>query len=130
MDLPTLFNESLFVANRLIEANARADALIVLRLLAENEAFGSVRMIACVNCGIVEEQLGNGPAALNWYDRGMAIEAPFPTRFAARQKADLLVRMGRADDGLALYLELLSGPLEEQDAAAIRAAMAALDGGA
>jgi hypothetical protein len=128
MDLPALFGESLFVANRLLDAGSRADALTVLRLLAENEAFGDVRMIACVNCGIVEEQLGNGPAALNWYERAMALEAPHPGRFAARQKADLLVRMGRADEGLALYLELLAGPLQAQDDEAIRAAIAALDG--
>jgi hypothetical protein len=127
MDLESLFNESLFVASRLMEANNRQDALTVLRLLAENEAFGPVRAIGCVNCGIVEEQNGRVGEALAWYDRGMAIEAARPTRIAARHKADLLVRSGREDDGLALYLELLAGPLEANDAQAIRAAVAKLD---
>jgi hypothetical protein len=127
MTLSDLFGESLFVANRLLEAGNRPDALTVLRLLAENEAFGPVRSIACVNCAIVEEQLGNAMASLAWFDRGIAIEAATPGRVAARFKADLLVRMGRVDEGLALYLELLAGPLQDGDAAAIRTAMAQLD---
>lgn len=129
MDLPALFNESLFVANRLLEAGNRPDALVVLRLLAENEAFGSVRCIACVNCAIVEEQLGNPMASVAWYDRGIAIEAAGDSRIAARHKADLLLRMGRTEDALALCLELLAGPLREEDAAPIRATMAQLGAG-
>ena len=127
MDLQPLFDEALYVANRLLEKGARDDALVVLRLLAENEAFGAVRVIACVNCGIVSEQRGDATGAMAWYDRAVALESSQASRLAAQRKADLLARMGRTADALAVYLELLAGPLEAKDEQAIRAAGTALD---
>lgn len=129
MDLQDLFNESLFVANRLLGANASEDALIVLTLAAENEAFGDVRVIACTNCAIVSANLGRIQDAFAWYDRGIALEAAHPTRLAARRKAALHAEVGRTQDALALYLELLAGPLDDGDADEIRAAIATLDAG-
>ena len=127
MDPQELFNESLFVASRLVEANSREDALTVLRLLAENEAFGAVRVIACTNCALVSEQLGRYEQALDWYDRGIALELPEEMRIASRYKADLLARLGRTKESLALYLELLAQPLRAEDAEAIRIALAELE---
>jgi tetratricopeptide (TPR) repeat protein len=126
-DLQPLFEESLHVANRMLGSGATSDALTVLTLLAGNERFGDVRSIACVNCAIVAGNLGRVDDAIAWLDRGIALEAPRPTRIAARHKAGLLVQVGREEQALALYLELLAGPISEQDAEAIHAALAALD---
>jgi len=128
MPLKELFDEGLYVASRLMEANNRHDALTVLQLLAENEAFGDVRMMACINCALVSGYLGNVDDALAWYDRAIAIEAAHATRFAARRKAGYLAEIGRNDESLALYMELLSGPLPPEEAEQIRAAIDALDG--
>jgi tetratricopeptide (TPR) repeat protein len=127
MDRSELFNEALFVASRLVEAGSREDALTVLRLLAEDPGYGSVRIIACTNCALVSEQLGRYEQALDWYDRGIALEGPDEMRIASRYKADLFARMGRTKESLALYLELLAQPLKAEDAEAIRVALAELE---
>jgi tetratricopeptide (TPR) repeat protein len=128
MDRSELFNEALFVASRLVEQNAREDALTVLRLLAEDPGYGPVRVIACTNCALVSVQLGRYEQALDWYDRGIALEEPGEMRVASRYKAGLLADLGRTKESLALYLELLAQPLLPTDEEAIRAALAQLDG--
>lgn len=127
MDRKSLFDEALFVASRLIENNAREDALTVLRLLAEDEAYGPVRVIACTNCALVCEQLGRYEQALDWYERGRTLEIAGEMRLASRYKADLFARLGRTQESLALYLELLAQPLKPDDAEAIRTALAELE---
>jgi tetratricopeptide (TPR) repeat protein len=127
LDRTELFNEALFVASRLVEGGAREDALTVLRLLAEDTAYGSVRVIACTNCALVSEQLGRYEQALDWYERGISLELPDEMRIASRYKADLLARLGRTKESLALYLELLAQPLKAEDAEAIRVALAELE---
>jgi tetratricopeptide (TPR) repeat protein len=129
MELKDLFDESLFVASRLMGANNQQDALTVLMLLAENQAFGDVRVIACTNCAIVSANLGRVEESLAWYDRGIALEAKHPTRLAARRKAALLGEIGRTQESLDLYLELLGEPLPATEIEAIRASMAALEAG-
>jgi len=129
MELKDLFDESLFVASRLMEANKQEDALIVLMLLARNEAFGDVRLIACTNCAIVCANLGRIQDAFAWYDQGIALEARHPTRLAARYKAALLAQVGRTQESLELFLALLAEPLPTQELDAIRASMAALEPG-
>jgi len=128
LDRSELFNEALFVASRLVEGGAREDALTVLRLLVEDPAYGSVRVIACTNCALVSEQLGRYEQALDWYERGIGLEVPGEMRIASRYKADLLARLGRTKESLALYLELLAQPLKAEDAEAIRVALAELEG--
>ena len=129
MELKDLFDESLFVANRLLGNNQSEDALTVLMLAAENEAFGDVRVIACTNCAIVSANLGRIQDAFAWYDRGIAFEQSHPTRIASRRKAVLLAEVGRTQESYALFLELLTQPLPETELAAIRAEMAQLDAG-
>lgn len=127
MELKDLFDESLFVANRLLGNNQSEDALTVLMLAAENEAFGDVRVIACTNCAIVSGNLGRIQDAFAWYDRGIALEAKHPTRLASRRKAALLAEVGRTEESLALFLELLASPLPDTELEAIRKEMAVLD---
>jgi tetratricopeptide (TPR) repeat protein len=127
MELKDLYDEGLFVASRLMEANKQEDALTVLMLLAENEAFGDVRLIACTNCAIVCGNLGRIQDAFAWYERGIAIEEKHPTRLAARRKAALLAEVGRTEESLALFLELLSLPLPAEELERIRAQMVVLD---
>ncbi|MGH8028659.1 MAG: hypothetical protein ACREO3_01865 [Arenimonas sp.] len=129
MDRTELFNEALFVASRLIEQGAREDALTVLRLLAEDEGYGAVRIIACTNCALVNVQLGRNEQALDWYDRGIALELPDEMRVASRYKAELLANLGRTTESLALYLELLAQPLKREELEAVNAAIAKLESG-
>ena len=127
MELKELFDESLFVASRLMERKATEDALTVLVLAAQNEAFGDVRMIACTNCAIVSAQLGRLDDAFAWYDRAIALEDRHPTRFASRRKAALLAETGREEESLAIFLELLAQPLPDAELEAVRNEMARLD---
>ena len=129
MDRSELFNEALFVVSRLVEQGAREDAITVLRLLAEDAAYGPVRVIACTNCALVSVQLGRYEQALDWYDRGIALERPDEMRIASRYKADLLAQLGRTKESLALYLELLAQPLKPGELEAVNAAIAALENG-
>jgi tetratricopeptide (TPR) repeat protein len=126
MDKPTLFNEALLVADKLMRQGASEDALVVLELVADNEAFGSIRVIACVNCAQVHVQRNEIEHALVWYDRGIVLEEHLHTCLAARYKATLLAEHGRAQEARELYLELLDGPLQPEDAQSIRQALAAL----
>jgi hypothetical protein len=127
MDRSDLFNQALHVASRLLERNAHDDALVVLQLLAEDEAFGSVRVIACVNCAIVHEQRNEVAHALAWYDRGVALEENLHSCVARRFKAALLANTGRTAEALEIYLALLAGPLQPEDEKAIRDAVAAIE---
>ena len=126
MDRAELFNQSLLVADRLLEQGAHEDALVVLQLVAWNEAFGGMRIIACVNCARVHVKRNEIEHALVWYDRGIAIEEHLHTCLAARYKAALLAEHGRAQEARELYLELLDGPLQPEDAQSIRHALAEL----
>jgi tetratricopeptide (TPR) repeat protein len=130
MDRTELFNAALYVASRLVEKGAGEDALVVLRLLAEDEAYGDVRVIACTNCALVSTQLGRNEDALGWYDRGIALERPGEMRIASRYKAQLYADLGRPREALELYLALLAGPLIPKDEEAIRQAVAALEAAA
>jgi tetratricopeptide (TPR) repeat protein len=127
MDRSELFNQALFVASRLLERDAHDDALVVLQLLAQDEAFGAVRVIACVNCAIVHEQRNEVAHALAWYDRGIALEQNLHSCLASRYKAALLANTGRTREALEIYLALLAGPLQPEDQQAIRDAVAAIE---
>ena len=127
MDKPELFNEALLVADKLLEQGASEDALVVLQLVAGNEAFGGIRVIACVNCARVHVERNEVEHALVWYDRGIALEEHLHTCLAARYKAALLAEHGRTREALDLYRELLEGPLQPEDAQSIRQAVAALE---
>jgi len=72
---------------------------IVLMLLARNEAFGDVRLIACTNCAIVCANLGRIQDAFAWYDQGIALEARHPGSTAA-----LWILLAASVAGLALVL--------------------------
>jgi len=127
MESAELFNETLHVVNRLVMQGARDDALVVLRLLTDNPAFGLSRVIACVNCAIVYEQKGDGTAALGWYDRAIEMEEETDSCVGARFKAALLGNSGRKDEGMELCYEHLQRRLKPDEEAALRKTLAALE---
>lgn len=130
MDSSELFNETLHVVNRLVLQGARDDALVVLRLLTDNPAFGTSRVIACVNCAIVYEQKGDGTAALGWYDRAIELEEETDSCVGARFKAALLGNSGRREEGMELCYEHLQRKLNASEDAALRKTLAELEAAA
>jgi hypothetical protein len=115
------FEQSLFLAARLVENAAHDDAIVVLRPLIECELDFFRKMIVCVNMAIIFGQKGQDSDALAWYDRAINYERPHGGYFAAEQKAAFMAGRGWAADSLALYERLLSEPsLTEEDEERIR----------
>jgi hypothetical protein len=104
------FDESLFLAARLVENSQHDDAIVVLRPLIECDLNDFQKMIACVNMAIIFGQKGQDADALVWYDHAISFERAHGGFFAAEQKAAYMAEMGWTADSLALYEQLLSEP--------------------
>jgi tetratricopeptide (TPR) repeat protein len=65
------------------------------------------KALMCYNMAVVEEQLGREQQALGSYDRGISYERIHSRSFVAEHKAGYLSRLGRHQEGLRLYEELL-----------------------
>ncbi len=115
------FEQSLFLAARLVENAAHDDAIVVLRPLIECELDYFRKTIVCVNMGIIFGLKGQDSDALAWYERGINYERPHGGYFAAEQKAAFMAGRGWTAESLALYERLLSEPsLTEEDEERIR----------
>lgn len=110
------FEQSLFLAARLVENSAHDDAIVVLRPLVECELQAFDKTIVCVNMAIIFGLKGQDSDALAWYDRAINYERPIGRFFAAERKAAFMAERGWTTDSLAMYEKLLSEPsLNEED---------------
>ncbi len=115
------FDESLFLAGRLVENSQHDDAITVLRPLVECELDAFQKMIVCVNMAIIFGQKGQYSDALAWYDRAINYERPIGRFFAAERKAAFMAERGWQAESLAIYERLLLEPsLTDEDAERIR----------
>lgn len=104
------FDQSLFLAARLVENSRHDDAIVVLRPLVECELDFVHKMIVCVNMAIIFGQKGQDSDALAWYDRAINYERPHGRYFAAERKAAFMAERGWTAESLAMYEQLLSEP--------------------
>jgi hypothetical protein len=115
------FDQSLFLAARLVENSQHDDALVVLRPLIECDLNDFHKMIACVNMAIIFGQKGEESDALLWYDHAISFERTHGGFFAAERKAAYMAEIGLTADSLSLYERLLSEPsLTNEDEERIR----------
>jgi hypothetical protein len=121
------FEQSLFLAARLVDNSAHDDAIVVLRPLVECELDFFQKMIVCVNMAIIFGLKGQDSAALAWYDRGIGYERPHGRFFAAERKAAYMAERGWTNESLSMYEKLLSEPsLTAEDEERIRQNLATL----
>jgi hypothetical protein len=121
------FNQSLFLAARLVEEGRRDDALTALRPLVECELHDFHKTIVCVNMAIILDQKGQTMDALAWYERGANYERPLGRFFAAERRAAYLAEKGWTSESLASYERLLSEPsLTGEDEERVRHNLAVL----
>ena len=110
------FDQSLFLAARLLENAQRDDAIIVLRPLVECELHDIHKSIVCFNMAIIFGQKGEDSDALAWYDRAIGYERAHGRFFAAEHKAAFMAEKGWSADSLTMYERLLSeSSLTEED---------------
>ncbi|HEV2802485.1 MAG TPA: hypothetical protein VGW12_18585 [Pyrinomonadaceae bacterium] len=115
------FDESLFLAARLVENSQHDDAITVLRPLLECELHEFHKMIVCVNMAIIFGQKGQDTDALAWYDRAVNYERGSGRFFAAERKAAFMAERGWNAESLAMYERLLLEPsLTDEDTERIR----------
>ncbi|HEX9917918.1 MAG TPA: hypothetical protein VGA87_02060, partial [Pyrinomonadaceae bacterium] len=104
------FDQSLFLAARLVESSQHDEAIIVLRPLVECELDGFQKMIVCVNMAIIFGMKGQDSDVLAWYDRAIGYERPLGRFFAAERKAAFMAEKGWDAESLSMYERLLSEP--------------------
>lgn len=115
------FDQSLFLAARLVEGSEHDDAIVALRPLLECELHDFHKTIVCVNMAIIFGMKGQDSDALAWYDRAINYERAIGRFFAAERKAAFMAEKGWTAESLAMYERLLSEPsLTEEDEERIR----------
>ena|SRR4028118_875630 len=102
------FDQSLFLAARLVENSERDDAIVVLRPLIECELHDLHKTIVCVNMAIIFGQKGQDSDALAWYDRAIGYERAHGKFFAAERKAAFMAEKNWNSDSLTMYERLLT----------------------
>jgi hypothetical protein len=121
------FDQSLFLAARLVDNSQHDDAIVVLRPLLECELNDFHKMIVCVNMAIIFGQKGQDSDALAWYDRGIGYERSIGRFFAAERKAAFMAECGWTAESLSMYEKLLSEPsLTDEDGERIKTNLATL----
>lgn len=97
-------------AEKRTAAGDDAGAARMLAELAEADLPALDRALAWTHVAAARERLGDAAAALDAYDRAVALEAPLLRFAAAFKKADYLLRLGRKDESRELFASLTSRP--------------------
>ncbi|HYG81793.1 MAG TPA: hypothetical protein VD861_15455 [Pyrinomonadaceae bacterium] len=125
-----VFDQSLFLAARLVERGDYDDALLVLWPWTETGLPPFQKMITCVNTAAVYALKNQPDDALAWYDQGIEFERPLGIFFAAERKAAFLAEQGRTAESLAIYEGLLwESSLKDEDRERIRRNISTLRAG-
>jgi hypothetical protein len=121
------FDQSLFLAARLVENSQHDDAIVVLRPLIECDLNYFQKCIVCVNMAIIFGQKGQDSDALAWYDHAIEYERAHGRFFAAERKAAFMAEKGWTTESLSMYEKLLSAPsLTDEDEERIRTNLSTL----
>ena len=110
------FDESLYLAARLVENSQHDDAMTVLRPLLECELHDFEKSMVCVNLAIIHGLKGQDSDALLWYERGIGYERTHGRFFVAERKAAFMAEKNWNSDSLTIYERLLTEPsLTDED---------------
>ncbi|MBK6939058.1 MAG: hypothetical protein IPH13_02475 [Planctomycetes bacterium] len=97
-------------ANALAELDRLDDAIQAFAALVKEKLSPIDRSLMSYNVFTLHERKGDVAGAEKWIDLAVEFERPLLRIFAAEHKASFLARIGRRDDGRALYEELLEHP--------------------
>lgn len=97
-------------AARLVEEGAYPEALEVLDALLLRDLTDDARAVMNVNAAVVHASMGDSQRSLAAYDRAVEAEASLGRIWASELRAAYLVEVGRRDEALAAYRDLLDRP--------------------
>lgn len=101
--------------DRRVQRGDYTSALELLHSLVESDLADADKAVMCVNIAIIWDKLGQPEEALRWYGRGMGYERRSGGHFAAESRAAYLARLGRLEESLLAYEDLLAQEsLDEQ----------------
>ncbi|HMB94123.1 MAG TPA: hypothetical protein VKP65_24960 [Rhodothermales bacterium] len=108
-------------AAQLVEQEQYAAALAQFQALTTSDISDIDKAMAYYNMAFVLEQVGQNQEALASYDKGISYERMHSRFFVTEQKAAYLARLGRNQESLRLYEDLLTKRfLQEEDTYRIR----------
>lgn len=111
-----------------VEAQDYESALRLLSELLQSDLPELDKSFMSINMGVVWDKKGNVTEALRWYDRAIQLEKRYHRFFALEEKAAYLLRLGRREETLNIYRELLPQPqLSFSDLERVRANIAQLE---
>jgi tetratricopeptide (TPR) repeat protein len=90
-----------------VEAGEYEQALATFQSLLASDISDIDKAMMCSNIGVVLESMGREQEALASYARGMSHERPHSRIYVAEQRAGYLYRLGRLEESLKAYEELL-----------------------
>lgn len=97
-------------AEKCASRGAHREGLAVLNELAASDLPALDRALVWTYAAEAHDRLGETEAALDAYDKAIALEEPL-RRFAATfKKADYLLRLGRKDESRELFASLVERP--------------------
>jgi predicted negative regulator of RcsB-dependent stress response len=110
------YSDRINEGSRLLDAGDLAGAAAIFEALASSEISDLDKALMAHNAAVVCERMQQQDAAIGWYDYGIAYEAPYFRFMLNEKKAEYLARLGRKDEAIAIYEDLLQQPyLMEHD---------------
>lgn len=97
-------------AEKCSSRGAHREALAVLSELAASDLPALDRAMVWTYAAQAHDGLGDAAAALEAYDKAIALETPLLRFSAAFKKADYLLKLGRKDESRELFASLLDRP--------------------
>ena len=94
----------------LVDETRFDEAMRLLRGLIDSDLADLDKSAMCVNMAIVLQKMQRNEEALQWYDRGIGYEALYLRFFVAESKAGFLHQLGRSQESLEIYSQLLGQP--------------------
>jgi tetratricopeptide (TPR) repeat protein len=102
-------------AAQCVEQEQYAEALIQFQALANSDISDLDKAMAYHNMAYVLENLGQEQEAIASYDKGISYEKRHSRFFVTEQKAAYLSRLGRTQECLRLYQELVTKPFLKEE---------------
>jgi tetratricopeptide (TPR) repeat protein len=108
-------------AETCLEAGRLKDAETILFQLVMSDVSELDRAFLCTKMASVFDRQGNTGEALAWFDKGIAVEQCYSRFEIAEKKATYLAQLGRYQEAVKIYEELLKQPyLTEGDKERVR----------